>query len=213
MRKLLIACGCILFFGCALNAQIFATTEEGDTVLLNSDGTWAFLDTSEISDEVLPVNDGKFVKSSSSKDNYKGISKGYQIWYNEKEWERTDPKNLNEIAEVAFKSTEMDAYGMLIYESMEATSQTLADIAIIQARKTATDLTVVSKEIRTVNGNEMVALEMIGNIQKIEIYYYNYYYSGPQGSIQLLCFTTAKGSNDLKPKMEALLNGLVILGN
>jgi hypothetical protein len=65
MRKLLIAFACSLFFGCTLHAQILATTEEGDTVLLNSDGTWAYLDTSEISDEVLPVNDGKFVKSSS----------------------------------------------------------------------------------------------------------------------------------------------------
>jgi hypothetical protein len=211
MKKLLIACGFILTCTCALDAQILATTLDGDTVLLNSDGTWAYLDTSDFVDEVLPVNPEKFVKPSSAKENYKGISKGYQIWYREKEWSRIDPKNLNPLAEVAFKSTEMDAYVMLIYEAMEATTQTLADIAIIQARKTASDLTVLSKEIRSVNGKDMVALEMTGKIQSIDIYYYNYYYSGPEGSIQLLCFTTAKASDGLKPKMEDLLNGLVIL--
>lgn len=211
MKKILLACGIILACNSALDAQILATTADGDTVLLNSDGTWAYLDTAELVDEILPVNPVKFTKPSSAKENYKAISKSYQIWYQEKDWARMDPKNLNPLAEVAFKSTEMDAYGMLIYEGMEANSQTLADVAILQARKTASDLTVLSKEIRSVNGKDMVALEMTGKIQSIDIYYYNYYYSGPEGSIQLLCFTTAKASDGLKPKMEDFLNGLVIL--
>lgn len=211
MKKLLIACGIILTCACTLDAQILATTLEGDTVLLNSDGTWAYLDTSELIDEVLNVNPEKFTKPSTAKENYKAISKSYQIWYQEKDWARMDPKNLNPLAEVAFKSTEMDAYGMLIYEGMEANSQTLADVAIMQARKTASEITVLSKEIRSVNGKDMVALEMTGKIQGIDIYYYNYYYSGPEGSIQLLCFTTAKASEELMPKMEDFLNGLVIL--
>lgn len=213
MKKFLIACGIFLTCNCALDAQILATTFDGDTVLLNSDGTWAYLDTSDLVDEILPINPEKFLKPSTAKENYKGISKSYQIWYHEKEWARLDPKNLNPLAEVALKSNDMDAYGMLIYESMEASSQTLADIAIIQARKTASDLTVLSKEIRKVNGKDMVALEMTGKIQGIDIYYYNYYYSGPAGSIQYLCFTTAKASDGLKPKMEDLLNGLMILSN
>jgi hypothetical protein len=211
MKKFLIACGFILTCSSALDAQILATTTDGDTVLLNSDGTWAYLDTSDLVDEVLPVNPLKFTKPSSAKENYKAISKSYQIWYREKDWARIDPKNLNPLAEVAFKSTEMDAYGMLIYEGMEANSQTLADVAIMQARKTASEIIVLSKEIRSVNGKDMVALEMTGKIQGIDIYYYNYYYSGPEGSIQLLCFTTAKASDGLKPKMEDFLNGLVIL--
>jgi len=211
MKNFLISFGFVLTFSCALDAQILATTSDGDTVLLKSDGTWDYLREADLADEVLPVNPEKFSTPKANKESYKGISKGYQVWYNEKSWERTNPKNLNPLAEIAFKSTEMDAYGMLIYEAMEASSLTLADVAIIQARKVATDIQIISKEIRNVNGYDVVALEMTGKLQSIDIYYMNYYYSGPQGSIQFLCFTTTKSSEALKPKMESLLNGLTIL--
>jgi hypothetical protein len=60
MKNFLIACGFVLSFSCVLDAQILATTSEGDTVLLKSDGTWDYLRDAEVAEEVLPVNPEKF---------------------------------------------------------------------------------------------------------------------------------------------------------
>jgi hypothetical protein len=191
-------------------AQIMAVTLDGDTVLLNANGTWGYLDTSEVVEEVIPVNPEWYVKPEKSKESYTGISKTFTVYFNEKDWERTKPERLNEMAELAFKMTLSDAYGILIYERMEATTETLADIAILQARKVVEDLEIVNKEYRSVNGKQMIALQMVGGIKGLTIQYMNYYYSGPEGSIQFLTFTTDDSIERVKPKMEELLNGLVI---
>lgn len=191
-------------------AQMLAVTSEGDSVLLYSDGTWAFLDTSELIEEVIPVNPELYVKSEKSKDSYTGISKTFSVYFNEKVWERTKPERLNELAELAFKMTLSDAYGILIYERMEATSETLTEVAVLQARKVVDALDIVSKEYRTVNGKQMIALQMTGIVKGLKIQYLNYYYSGPEGSIQFLTFTTDDEIDRVKPQMEELLNGLVI---
>ena len=94
---------------------------------------------------------------------------------------------------------------MVISEAVQIKSEELVKIAIENARSVAPDIRVVSKEYRTVNGNEIIHMIMRGTIQSIDFTYVGYYHSNELGSTQFLTYT---GTN-LLPKYEKLIYSLL----
>ena len=67
---------------------------------------------------------------------------------------------------------------------------------------------VTFEEQRRVNDVDVLAMQMEGTIQGIPFTYYGYYFSGPQGSVQLLTYTGSNLFAEYKPEFEDFLNGL-----
>jgi len=208
---------CLMLFGFfSAQAQTMAITLEGDTVYLYNDGTWDFNGEYEdysIAGPLLPetiATGGSYKTPASNTSEVTGPENGYKIKYNPKDWEKIVPGEINEDASHAFQMKNDDGYAMMIFERVGIPLESLAQIAIDQAYSVAPDLVVEKTEKRTINGKEMLFMQMSGTTSGIPFTYFGYYYSDENRSIQFLAFTGANRFEVVKPQFEALLNGLII---
>jgi len=209
MRKVLIALLFLVSTG-LIKGQTRAITETGDEVFLYNDGTWEYLNDSIESDKAIPLNEKVFVKDKKSSFLVKSKALNIGIWINPKVWKFSKGAS-NDDAEFDFQRKGEDLYGMLISEKMQIPIESFKEIAITNARSAAPDIKIVKEEYRMVNGIKVLMLQMNGTIQGIRISYYGYYYSNPNGTIQLLCYTGESLMDNYMDDMELLLNGLIEL--
>ena len=99
---------------------------------------------------------------------------------------------------------------MLIAERLSIPTETLKKIALANAKEAAPDVRVISEEKRTLNGKEILCLKMIGTMQNIPFIYYGYYYSGSEGSLQVVTYTVQNLFDEFKSDFEDFLNGTQI---
>lgn len=210
----------MLLFGSRAQAQTEAFTAAGDTVILYSDGTWEYANPNKgtANTEFPPLdsiatNPLVFNKPQVSQNSAKSESGAYEAWYNAKKWQRTPPGKINAEADMAFVLNKSEGYGVVIFERLEIPLDKLREIAVMNARNAANNVKVVNQEKRTVNGKTILCLEMAGDLDGLKFTYLSYYYSGKQGSLQFITFTTQNMFTALKPDFEELLNGLIVLEN
>ncbi len=128
-------------------------------------------------------------------------------WLNTGKW--VFRKNEKDPAvEYLFQHKEKDLYAMAITEAIKIEVESLADIALSNARDAAPDAKVIRKEYRTVNGKKVIYMEMEGTIQSIQFTYAGYYFSDNSGSTQLVSYTSSNLIDKYKPEIYDFLNGL-----
>ena len=99
---------------------------------------------------------------------------------------------------------------MVIEERLEASLDGLRRVAVENAKKAAADAVVVRDERRQVNGLEVLLLQIDATINQIPFSYLGYYYTGAQGSVQIVTFTGRNLLREYEPDFLDLLNGFVI---
>ena len=134
------------------------------------------------------------------------------VWINPKTW--SFEKGAEEDAsEYNFQKKGEEIYAMLISERTMIPLLTLRGIAIENARSAAPDIRVLSEEFRTVNGNQVLMMQLAGTIQGLEFVYYGYYFSNENGTVQFVTYCGENLFNEYMADMEAILNGLVEVEN
>lgn len=207
MRKFFLT-GLILLSAHLLNAQVKAITETGEEVFLYDDGTWKYVDNNSTLNSEIAVNDTKFIKDKNSSFLVKSKKLNFGIWINPKEWSFTKGTD-SDAFEFQFVLKGEDLYAMLITEKMQIPLESLKGIALENAKNVAPDTKIIKEEYRTVNGIQLLMMQMTGTIQGMRFVYYGYYYSNQNGTVQLLAYT---GENLLKnyvDEIELFLNGFV----
>jgi hypothetical protein len=175
-----------------------ATTESGKKILVFPDGTWK-------PDAEKPAPAGQAALPAGTK---LAINRGKSaLFYNPKKWK---VENQEEGGRTSLEHVEGDGYAIIITERLEVPLEGLKNIALTNAKNAAPDAQVVSEEKRKVNGKEVIALKLKGTISDISFFYYGYYYSGKEGTIQAITYTAQNLFDEFKPDFEELLNGLVI---
>ena len=207
MNKLLLVI-VLLGGGNMLLAQQKAVTETGDEVILYDDGTWVYQNDESIEEKEIPTNPKKFKKDDKSSFLLKSNKFNIGVWLNPKVWS-FEKASDNDEAEYELQLKEGDLYGMMITEKVEIPLKTLKSIAIENGRAAAPDLKVVKEEYRTVNGLNVLFLQMNGTIQGIKFSYYGYYFSNANGTIQFITYTSQNLMKSYQDECEKLLNGLV----
>ena len=201
-----------LFCGSA-EAQEIAVTENGDSVLLYSNGTWEYYNgyiSTAIDNQRITENPEKFSKPSSSNTKANGKNQAYEIWFDNKIWKRIPAAEINAEADLAFKFLEGDVYSMIIFEQIEIPIENLSQIALNNAINAAPDMKMIEKEYRTVNGKKVIFMRMEGTAQGIKFCYLSYYYSNEKGSIQFHTFTGRSLLEKNRAEMENMLNGFIV---
>jgi hypothetical protein len=201
----------LLLFNIDSNCQKKAIiTDTGEEVELNDDGTWKYIYDDPSGSVKLDTvilsrpKDSDFLVKSNKLD--------IGIWLNKKKWSYSENKNEEESpAEFNFKLIGEDAYGMIIVERIGIPMDNLLEIALNNARNAASDIRVVKKECRQVNGSIVYYMQMEGTIQGIDFVYLGYYRSDKNGSIQFLTYTAQNLLKEYQKDMEELLNGFVNL--
>jgi hypothetical protein len=191
-----------------LFSQQTAVTETGDVVILYDNGTWSYLQKDTISVENVKVNPVRFSKSITSLFLLKSSRVNVGCYINPEKWSFAKTKE-NEAAEYEINNMKLGLYGMLITEKLDLPLESLANIALDNARDAAPDVEVTEKEYRYVNNLKVLMMRMTGTIQDIRFSYYGYYYSTKNGATQYLVYSSEEIVNQNLSEIEELLNGLV----
>lgn len=187
---------------------IHATTREGMAVLLHPDGRWEFADQQQAHESVA-AEAGTHSRPDSSTKLVKGKRGSFGIWLDAKKWRvKRDPANADAMFELTHANG--DGYALVIAERIAMPLETLRKVAIDNANAAAEDVEVVHEEKRTVNGTEILLMQINGTIQSIPFTYYSYYYTGKGGSIQFITYTGSDLFAEYKADFEDLLNGFEV---
>lgn len=99
-----------------------------------------------------------------------------------------------------------DAYIKVIAERPEIPTDKIADMALDNARKRDPRLKVIRRAARTVNGVRMTTLEFEAVIDQIAMTFYGHYYGGPEGTIQIIAWTSRNLAKEYRPQFEKLVD-------
>ncbi len=206
MRKLFVTI--LLLLAATSYASQKAITDTGEEVILNSDGTWEYFDTSKKANNIIKTNKKNFKRPSNSTFLLKSTINNSAYWINTDKWSFKKGKDTEE-TEYAFKLKDKGLYGMVITEQVEIPSlESLADIALTNARNAAPNAKIVRQEYRVVNGKKVIYMEMNGTIQGIKFTYLGYYYSDVSGCTQFITYTSNNLVDTFKSEINDFLNGL-----
>lgn len=210
MIKKIFFAAILLLTGQLVRSQVRALTETGDEVILYENRTWTYVNDSVTAMHEIKVNDTDFRKSKNSTFLVKSKKLNIGIWIDPEKWNFTK-NSTNEAAEFQFQKKDEDLYALMVSEKMQIPVESLKQIALQNARNAAPDARIVHEEYRNVNGIKVLMMQMIGTIQGIKFTYCGYYYSNPNGTVQLLTYTSQNLYDHYQKDIETFLNGFVEL--
>lgn len=178
-----------------------ATTDDGRKVLLYPDGRWKYAPAPSSSPGARKVH----ARGSAATERVDLLRGGMTLFIDPAKWKQAPSEDPTKIS---FRHASGEAYGMVVAERLAIPLPRLKEIAIKNAREAAPDVRVTFEEPRRVNDVDVLAMQMEGTIQGIPFTYYGYYFSGPQGSVQLLTYTGSNLFAEYKAEFEDFLDGL-----
>ncbi len=145
---------------------------------------------------------------STTKYDIKNV-KTSSLSFDSTKWKQQEPEKDGR---VEFVHTTGEGYASIISERPQMTLKMLREAALENAKKVSPDARIVSEEKRTINGREVMRLEMKATIQEIPFAYIGYYFTGKEGTVQVLTFTTENLLSDYRADFEEFLNGFTVQG-
>jgi hypothetical protein len=182
-----------------------ARTEDGKEVLLYPDGTWKSVE----GKAPVSVPPPPLIKPPSAKMEYKIRDGRFSLWVDPTRW-KCSPVPAEPPMELRLNHQSGDGYLMVVAERLSIPITSLKEIVVEHARQVAEGVHVILEEKRTVNGHEVLCLQMEGTIKEIPFTYYGYYYSGESGTIQVITYTGRNLFKEFLADFTAALNGLEI---
>lgn len=207
MKKYLTMMLCL--FTLTANASQTATTDKGEIVILNNDGTWSYQN-AEVQKQVeIKTNKATFNKTAAATFFLKSTRNKSAFWIDPKKWlfKKASDKSP---AEYEFELRGMDLYGMAVTEGIEVGLEALAQVAVENARDFAPDVQVIAQEYRTVNGIKVLYQQMNGTTKGMKLSWVGYYFSDKSGSTQFLTYTSSNLVEKYKAEIESFLNGFTL---
>ena len=148
-----------------------------------------------------PANSKVFVKAPQGQ---------FGVWIDQQKW--TQNLSNNSPIKTTFAHQGETSYAMVIAEKAHISMDALERAALSNAKKVAPDITLLFKEKRVVSGKSVVCMEMTGTVQGTSFMYYGYYYGGPEGTLQVICYTTQELFDQAKGDFDELLGSITIGG-
>jgi len=187
---------------------IRATTEDGRTVLLSTDGTWKLVPppvrTSPNSTPTASL--AEYHKSPSAKKAINPPYGGLTLWIDDKKW-RESTSNGSKM----FQHTNGKLYATYISEALpNIATSSLRDVALINAQRLDPNAAIVREERRIVNGREVLCLELKASNGGIAFHFMGYYHGGAESTFQVAAFTAESEFAQQKGEIEEFLNGLEV---
>ena len=207
--KILIFTSFLILLTTASGAQQRAVTETGDQVILYKDGRWIYADKDSVKTDDIPLNNKSFGKSKTASFLVKSKRINIGCWIDPKVWKFRSAETPS-AAEFEFDHVNGSLYGLIISENLDIPTESLANLAVNNAREAAPDIKVTAKEYRIVNGTKVLMLRMAGTIEDIRFSYYGYYFAADGGAMQFLVYSSDTFMDENIDTVEQLLNGFVV---
>lgn len=214
---LIITLSCIYLFPNHLFSQTTAVTEYGDTIYIYDDGTWAY-ELKEYEDEGIArflLEEVHFDTSKVEFSTPKGVDKTltsnlefFNFRYKNKLWKRIPGQKVNPEAEIVLEHRQKEIYLAIISEDIEIGMSNIYNIAMQNAEDgLGKKPNVLKKEIRKVNGIDMIHAIYEVSINELKITFMSNYYSSENGTVQVTTWTISDYFERYKDDMEDLING------
>ncbi|QKJ64892.1 hypothetical protein [Flavobacterium sp. M31R6] len=204
---------CFLTISNIAKSQTKALTDNGKEVLLFDNGTWTYLqDSSSVNStsiDSLTLNKNKFTKTSQATFLVKSTSFNVGVFINPSKWAFASHKDNEKTPEYRFSLKSGEGYALMITEKTQVDLENMRQIALLNAQKASFDVKETSAEYRIVNNKKMLCLKFQGTVKGIKLAYFGYYYSNPNGTVQLLGFSSQQYFDSIQKELENFLNGLV----
>jgi hypothetical protein len=194
----------------AYGKSIKAKTQDGRTVILHADGTWKFLKKeAPVAPEAPKDNRVNAPQRATKKiSDPRGL---VELWYIPAKWTvYPKPERLSPDASFALIHKTKDAYALGIIERISMPLETLKKIAVDNAKNVAPDAEVVLDEERQINGNTASIMGITGTIDGIPFRYHSYYWTGENGSVQVITYTSQNLFAEYHDDFNDLLSGIVL---
>ncbi|MDO9229757.1 MAG: hypothetical protein Q7U03_09345 [Syntrophales bacterium] len=193
-----------IFPGLSYSQDIRATTKDGREVLLKKDGTWKFYSGSKSS---LASKSILYKRSNKATRVFNTKGDKFAVWYDPSKWTQ---QKLDSSSKITFNYKDGDLYGMVLAERISMDPDALKEMAISNALEVAPNTEVTLEENRVVNGKIVLCMRLVGTIKGAQFIYYGYYYTGKEGTIQVLTYTSQNLYPEYESEMMEFLNGLTI---
>ena len=195
------------------NGQTKALTESGREVILFDNNTWKYSqedsDHAPVSIDSLVINKNKFTKSVGATFLVKSTAFNVGVYMNPTKWTFAPHKDNETSPEYRFSLKSGDGYVMMITEKTQFDLEDMRKIALLNAQKASIDVKETNAEYRIVNNLKILCITFQGTIKGIKFTYFGYYYSNPNGTVQLISFCSQQSFDRIKKDLETFLNGIV----
>ena len=201
---ILLAVVLVIIGGLALSQDLRAKTNDGRSVILKDDGTWQFLKKNQSSlatRKASSSNPRRRTTEITAKGGNFGLRYDPSVWI---------PQENPHPGRTVFQHKDGDVYGVLIVDRVSVTTESMKQIAIVNARTIAPDIEVTSEEYHYLNGMKVLSLKMEGTFQGMTFIYYGYYYGSESGGVQCVTYCGRNLFKEYEPQMTEFLEGLVI---
>jgi hypothetical protein len=224
MRTLLTLIGfAVLFSATTYGEAMQAVTEDGRTVRLDADGSWAYqLRSSEGKTILLYPNGTWTAQEPSASTAYtkpvaattlvKGETLPYGIWVDASKWQmqRTAP---GAVLERQFEHTAGEVHGAVIAERKRLTFDHVKNFVMASAKNKMADAALRQEETRLINGQNVLFLHIEGTYKSVPLVYLSYDYVGEPGTVQIYAWTSQALFHQYRQDMLDFLNGFVMAAN
>lgn len=178
-------------------------TDDGRTATLYDDGTWEY-EASTTRNLQLNVPDSATSKATDKKSIV-------TVQFDPSTWvQYPDPGKLSPDASLAFAHQNGDAYAIVIIERISIPIESLKKIVLENARQVGSDTKIVHDSTGTVNEAEVTFLDFNATISEIPFRYHTMLWSGNEGSVQVIAFTSQNLFPEYKKDFDGLLSGTIL---
>jgi hypothetical protein len=188
-------------------SQINAVTENGYQIQVFDDGTWKYVDSTLNEKRFIKKNDSVFKVPKNSTLNVSSKVVDINIMFDEKDW-YCNASPDEDVTEFLFNHKNVEIYGILIPEKNTIPLENLRNIALINARDNVNNLNILKEEYRLVNDLKVLYLCFEGEVEKMQLLYNYYFYSGEDGIAQLITYAHKNVAINHQDTIFKLLNGL-----
>jgi hypothetical protein len=200
-----------------IHSQTKALTENGQEVILFENGTWKYLNAdsnnTRNSSDTLNLNQNKFHKPTSSTFLVKSKILNVGVFINPTQWTFSGRRDNETNPEYRFSLKNGEGYAMMITEKLQIDLEALRKIALINAQNASLDVKETFAEYRMVNNLKVLCLKLEGTLKGVKFTYFGYYYSNPNGTVQLVSYSSQKLFEGIKKELDSFLNGFIEIEN
>ncbi len=178
-------------------------TPDGKTVILYTDGTWKYKEamTEETEKEIFT----KIDEASKVIGSHNGF---IELWYDPSQWSLE--KSEESQGKFTFIHSSGEAMAIAIMERMSIPGETLKREGIETVKKEASDVKVISEVNRIVNKVPLLVMHLEATLDEISLSYLGYFWTGKEGTIQVIAYTTKDLFSEYEKEFTNFLDGIMI---
>jgi S1-C subfamily serine protease len=164
-------------------------------------------------DENAPTHsEQRRVKSPSATKKIKAQAEEFSVWIDPKIWTVKPSSDPSKPERVYFEHQSKGLFAFMIAEALTVTPADLEKFVLQDFKNKASNVSVVARETRVVNGKKVLALTVDATVDGVAVRYLGYYYTGSAGTVQLLSWASKSIFDSNLTRLENFLNGLEVDG-